>query len=63
MIDCQRVSLLKDICMERNLTVWETFEFYGMLYKMDKKQIKSKIAELDKFLQLPHMNSFIGDIR
>lgn len=49
--------------MEENLTVWETFEYYGTLYNMNKELIKNKIGELDQFLQLPHMDNVIKNLR
>ncbi|XP_025421296.1 ABC transporter G family member 23-like [Sipha flava] len=43
----------QDLCLEQILTVDETFEFYGSLYKMSKKQIENRKHELHAFLQLP----------
>ncbi|XP_060879231.1 ABC transporter G family member 23-like isoform X2 [Metopolophium dirhodum] len=44
------------------LTIRETFEYYGTLYNMKKKDIEIKKDELIAFLQLPNLNSLIKDI-
>jgi len=49
--------------LESTLTIKETFEYYGTLYNMNKKEIKIKVDELIAFLQLPNLNSLIQDIR
>jgi len=55
--------ILKSLCLESILTIRETFEYYGALYNMNKKDIKIKKDELIAFLQLPNLNSLIKDIR
>lgn len=55
--------ILKNLCLESTLTIKETFEYYGTIYNMDKKNINTKIDELNAFLQLPNLNSLIKDIR
>ncbi|XP_025200634.1 ABC transporter G family member 23-like [Melanaphis sacchari] len=52
----------QDLCLEVTLTVKETFEYYGSLYKMCKKNIKNKLDELNEFLQLPDLDSYINEI-
>lgn len=54
---------LKDLCLENTLTLKETFEYFGSLYDMSKKNIEKRVAELNTFLQFPNMNSYIKDIR
>jgi ABC-type Na+ transport system ATPase subunit NatA len=55
--------ILKNLCLEGTLTIKETFEYYGTLYSMDKKNIDIKIDELNTYLQLPNLNSLVKDIR
>ncbi|XP_060841435.1 ABC transporter G family member 23-like isoform X1 [Rhopalosiphum padi] len=52
----------QNLCLEGTLSIKETFEYYGTLYSMDKKNIDIKIDELNTFLQLPNLNSLIKDI-
>lgn len=52
----------QNLCLESTLTIKETFEYYGTIYNMDKKNINIKIDELNAFLQLPNLNSLIKDI-
>ncbi|KAE9545466.1 hypothetical protein AGLY_001009 [Aphis glycines] len=52
----------QNLCLESTLTIKETFEYYGTIYNMDKKNIDTKIDELNTFLQLPNLNSLIKDI-
>lgn len=54
---------LKDLCLDESLTIKETFEYYGTLYNMKKKHIKSRIDELNRYLQLPDLDRYIKDIR
>lgn len=55
--------ILKNLCLEETLTIRETFEYYGTLYSMCNEKIQRRIDELNKFLQLPNLNSFINEIR
>ncbi|XP_060878331.1 ABC transporter G family member 23-like [Metopolophium dirhodum] len=52
----------QDLCLEVTLTIKETFEYYGSLYRMSKINIKNKLDELNEFLQLPDLNSYINEI-
>ncbi|XP_060841940.1 ABC transporter G family member 23-like isoform X1 [Rhopalosiphum padi] len=52
----------QDICLEDTLTIKETFEYYGSLYRMSKTKIKNKLDEITVFLQLPDLNSYINEI-
>ncbi|KAF0762245.1 ABC transporter G family member 23-like [Aphis craccivora] len=52
----------QDLCLEVTLTIKETLEYYGSLYRMSKKHIKDKLDELNVFLQLPHFNSYLNEI-
>ncbi|XP_025415790.1 ABC transporter G family member 23-like isoform X1 [Sipha flava] len=52
----------QDLCLEDTLSTKETFEYYGKLYNMSKKDITSRINELNKFLQLPNLNSYINEL-
>lgn len=54
---------LQNICLDETLTVKEIFEFYGTLNNMNNKEIESRISELNKFLKLPDVNSYINKIR
>lgn len=55
--------IVKDLCLEETMTVKETFEYYGTLYNMSKKNIDNRIAELNTYLHLPDLNSYIEEIR
>lgn len=55
--------ILKDLCLDGKLTIRETFEYYGIIYKMKKTNIKNKINELKTILSLPDLNSYVEDIR
>lgn len=55
--------VFKDLCLDNLLTIKEIMDYYGTLYDMTKEQIKSRVEELNIFLQLPNMNSYIKDIR
>lgn len=55
--------VFKDLCLDNLLTIKEIMDYYGTLYEMTKEQIESRIKELNIFLQLPNMNSYIKDIR
>jgi len=59
----QYFYLLKDLCLEVTLTIKETLEYYGSLYRMSKEHIKDKLDELNVFLQLPNFNSYLNEIR
>ncbi|KAL5245483.1 hypothetical protein ACI65C_012893 [Semiaphis heraclei] len=52
----------QDLCLEVTLTIKETFEYYGSLYRMSKINIKNKLDELNEFLKLPDINSFMNEI-
>uniref|UniRef100_A0A2S2R5P6 Nod factor export ATP-binding protein I n=1 Tax=Sipha flava TaxID=143950 RepID=A0A2S2R5P6_9HEMI len=52
----------QDLCLETELTINETFEYYGTLYKMNEKSIKTKKVELTTFLQLSNTDSYIKDL-
>uniref|UniRef100_A0A2S2Q9L0 ABC transporter G family member 23 n=1 Tax=Sipha flava TaxID=143950 RepID=A0A2S2Q9L0_9HEMI len=52
----------QDLCLEELLTIYETFEYYGTLYRMKKKNIESKKYELQSFLQLPSMDCQIKNL-
>lgn len=45
------------------MTIKETFEYYGTLYNMSKKNIANRIDELNTFLHLPSLSSYINEIR
>lgn len=53
----------KDLCLDVNLTIKETLEYYGTLYAMSKAHIAERIKELTQFLKLPDFNSYIGKLR
>lgn len=55
--------VLKDLCLDGKLTIRETFEYYGTIYKMKRTEIKNRINELQRILSLPDLNSYIEDIR
>ncbi|VVC25930.1 Hypothetical protein CINCED_3A000710 [Cinara cedri] len=52
----------QDLCLEGILTIKETFEYFGRIYKMSDQNIKTRIAELNEFLQFPDINSYIKEI-
>ncbi|XP_022175207.1 ABC transporter G family member 23-like [Myzus persicae] len=52
----------QDLCLEVTLTIQETFDYYGSLYRMSKRNIKKKFDELNEFLQLPSLNSHLNEI-
>lgn len=53
----------EDICLDDSLTVQESLEYYGSLYKMSKEKIKSRMDELSKLLQLSFMKNYIKNLR
>lgn len=54
---------LKDLCLEGSLTIKESFEYYGMLYNVHKKDIAKRIKQLSEFLELPSLDSYIKFLR
>ncbi|VVC31700.1 AAA+ ATPase domain,P-loop containing nucleoside triphosphate hydrolase,ABC transporter-like,ABC [Cinara cedri] len=52
----------QDTCLETTLTIKETFKYYGSLYSMNNTDIENRIDELNKFLILPNLNTYINKI-
>ncbi|XP_022175206.1 ABC transporter G family member 23-like [Myzus persicae] len=52
----------QDLCLDSMLTIGETFEYYGSLYKMNKSDISSKSKELLTWLRLPQENALLKDL-
>lgn len=45
------------------LTIRETFEFYGSLYKMDQINISNKTKDLINWLKLPPSDTLLKYLR
>ncbi|XP_025415785.1 ABC transporter G family member 23-like [Sipha flava] len=52
----------QDLCLDTMLTIYETFEYYGSLYKMNESEITSKSNELIAWLRLPSGNTLLKDL-
>ncbi|VVC43845.1 Hypothetical protein CINCED_3A004789 [Cinara cedri] len=59
---CDIGYMPQDLCLDGKLTVEETFEYYGILYKMNERNIKNRMVELKNILKLPNFNRFIEDL-
>ncbi|VVC43841.1 AAA+ ATPase domain,P-loop containing nucleoside triphosphate hydrolase,ABC transporter-like,ABC [Cinara cedri] len=52
----------QNITLHQNLTVYQTFIFYGKLYGMYKENIEKRISELDHLLKLPLLSMQIKNL-
>ncbi|XP_050542644.1 ABC transporter G family member 20-like isoform X2 [Daktulosphaira vitifoliae] len=52
----------QDLCLEKELTIKETLDYYGKLYNVNKDNLLKKIYELNDFLKLPNSNKCIKNL-
>ncbi|XP_025415786.1 LOW QUALITY PROTEIN: ABC transporter G family member 20-like [Sipha flava] len=52
----------QDITLHHNLTAYQTFLFYGLLYGIKKENVKKRINELYSLLRLPSLNLQIRNL-
>lgn len=63
-IDLNKIGFMpQDYCLFQELTLSETFYYFGKLYGMNEKAIKMRQDFLIKLLDLPKKNSFVDCFR